>query len=131
MNKSQREDDPAFTGLVSLLGGNQLLANIMLNSKEEKGTAPSLFSTNSSSNSTFTNSTSYKFLKETQPPKKASISASATTKYESSSDKILLWDTKVRLVNPSTDIVLAPYKQFSDAYFYGRICAEHEAGNIT
>lgn len=128
MNKSQREDDPAYTGLVSLLGGQKLLANIMLNSKDE-GTAPSLFTTNSTS--TLTKSTSYKFLTETQPPKKASISASATTKNKSSSDKILLWDTKVRLVNPSKDIVLAPNKQFSDALFYGRICAEHEAGNIT
>jgi hypothetical protein len=61
----------------------------------------------------------------------ASTSAPATAEYKSSSDKIVLWDTKVRLVNPSTDIVLAPNEQFSDALFYGRICAEHEAGNIT
>ena len=128
MNKPQREDDPAYTGLVSLLGGNQLLANIILNGNED-GTAPSLFSANSTSNST--ERTSYKFLTKSQPPKMASISAPATAKNKSSSDKIALWETKVRLVNPSTDIVLAPYKHLSEALFYGRICAEHEAGNIT
>lgn len=56
--------------------------------------------------------------------------ASSTTFSTVAAFDFPLWDTRVKLVNPSTDIVLAPYKKFSDFLFYARICAEHEAGIV-
>ena len=41
---------------------------------------------------------------------------------------IVLWDTKVQLVNPATDIVLAIYPGFTGARFWARKCLESEAG---
>lgn len=114
MNKSK-----SGVELISLLGGNRLEASIMLKSKEER-TSLSLFS--KTSPSTSTSNTSDKGLSATTPRSKVIANKN------SSSDNIL-WDTKVKQVNPSADIVLAPYKQFSGALFYGRICALHEAGN--
>jgi hypothetical protein len=47
---------------------------------------------------------------------------------ESSVVPIALWDTKVQLVNPATDIVLAIYPGFTGARFWARKCLESEAG---
>ena len=47
---------------------------------------------------------------------------------ESSAVPIILWDTKVELVNPATDIVWAPYPGYTGARFWARKCVESEAG---
>ena len=58
----------------------------------------------------------------------AATTTTTTAGSESSAVPIILWDTKVELVNPATDIVLASYPGYTGARFWARKCVESEAG---
>eukprot|EP01036_Dinobryon_divergens_P031028 gene31028-40363_t len=114
---NQSKDDKVLAGVASLYGVDKIRAAVVLKNLEE-GVVDTLLSKRVLSTSAIN---PLKLQSES-----SSADRSSTLNITSTSSTVSLWDTKVKLLDPATHIVLAPNMRFSNTMFYARKCEEHE-----